>query len=83
MIPFNINQGVRVKLTEHGRAIHRANHKRNFKGAEDRYPYLPPVEDCDGWSRWQLWALMAEFGEHIGMARPHPFDGNMELDPKS
>lgn len=66
---FNINDRVRVRLTDHGRAVHRkqydllVGHLRN----KDGFPYIAPVEDADGWSEWQLWSLMNTFGPHIWM----------------
>lgn len=64
---FNINQFVRVRLSDFGRAIHR----REW----DAFPYCsyqPPHEDENGWSRWQMWDLMRTFG-------PHLFNGAVEL----
>jgi hypothetical protein len=28
---------------------------------------VPPKEDAEGWSEWQLWVLMQEFGPHMGL----------------
>ena len=65
---FNLNDRIRVQLTDTGRAIHRAEHVKAFTGYDAKlYPYMPPDEDADGWSRWQLWDFMARFGPHISM----------------
>lgn len=72
---FNVNNTVRVRLNDYGRECHR----RNFEAM--RLPsltYRPPVEDENGWSTWQLWVLMSEFGPHIIMSRP-PFETEIEL----
>jgi hypothetical protein len=79
---FNLNDHVRVKLTDHGRKIHR----EQFRELNARLPlaanmqYTPPKEDAEGWSRWQLWELMSRFGEHIGMCQPNVFDLWIEFE---
>lgn len=73
-VRFNINDYVRVQLTDKGRQLHRERHERLFGEHFAQLPYIPPKEDADGWSRWQLWALMEELGGHchIGMSE-QPF----------
>lgn len=87
-IPFNVNYEVRVKLTDVGRAAHRKNHDKLFAfaktrlGAEDdAWKYRAPEEDTEGWSKWQLWVLMKEFGPHITMGMTPPFETAIELIP--
>lgn len=66
----NVNDSVWVKLTDEGRA----HHQRHY---ETRYPmlkYRAPDESADGWSKWQIWSLMQEFGEAIYMGGPVPFE---------
>ena len=67
---FNINNYVRVRLTDKGRDIHKNRyddlmkyHRR--KGYIPPFPYTPVKEDENGWSIWQLWMLMSIFGEHM------------------
>lgn len=77
---FNINETVRVKLTPHGRKIHR----QIYDDFWSRFPspkneYHPPLEDADGWSRWQLWCLMKEFGPHMGMTMEPCFDATIDI----
>jgi len=79
LVPFNINGEVRVKLTDHGRWLHRKNHDDLMadwaaRGIPTRLDYTPPREDADGWSKWQMWVLMKEFGPHIFMGMDNPFD---------
>jgi len=80
-ICFNVNEIVRVRLTEHGRKIHRERYRK----FNSRLPltaknkYTPPREDSEGWSRWQLWALMEIFGEHCGLLKTEPFEGIIEF----
>ena len=69
-LPFNVNEYVRVQLTDHGRELHRQNYDiqmEKLRPAYDWNPweYKPVEEDANGWSEWQLWVLMQEFGPHI------------------
>lgn len=78
--PFNVNDEVRVKLTSRGLEIHR----RNFDEFKQEFPnfpyeYTPPKEDAEGWSVWQMHALMSEFGKHMTLAGPVPFHAEIEL----
>lgn len=74
MIKFNINNNVRVRLTDAGRQYHRENYEVLIKhhGAK-WYEYKPPKEDTDGWSTWQLWSLMNQFGAHLSLGAEPPF----------
>lgn len=86
-----MNHRVRVKLTEHGRRVHRQNYNdlvewwRIRSGGRRPLPldYDPPTEDADGWSQWQLWELAHDFGAHVGMGRDLPFETDIEIDPES
>jgi hypothetical protein len=57
-VPFNINDEVRVKLTDYGRRVLRARHMEFYGG---QLKHTPKKEDNDGWSRWQLWDLLDSF----------------------
>lgn len=79
-IEFNMNQYVRVRLTEYGRSLHRQDYDefvRRF--GKPPFKYKPPVEDADGWSEWQLWQLMNIFGQHVQMGFRVPFETNMKF----
>ena len=71
---LNLNEIVFVKLTDHGRAIHKANHERIFTSRLAVIPYEQPKEDAEGFSTWQLWGLMEEFGQHMGLGKENCFD---------
>jgi len=78
---FNINDYVRVRLTDHGRQVHRQSHHDFWTSIGRPVPeYHPPREDESGWSRWQLWQLMEAFGDHIGISLPNCFDLTIEID---
>jgi hypothetical protein len=64
---FNVNNLVRVKLTDHGKKILQ-NDAINL-----------PKEDKDGWSEWQLWGLMSNFGQYLYNGCELPFEINIEF----
>jgi len=84
--PFNINDYVRVQLTEHGRAVHRAQYDllvAHLKPiARDDFPYSAPKEDEDGWSEWQMWSLMNTFGPHMWMTGQLCFLTDIQFETK-
>jgi len=95
-VRFNINNKVKVRLTNEGRAALRKNHDELYsfaKGTSIELPeyhapvedkeYHAPVEDKEGWSEWQLWALMREFGPYIGMGLDVPFETEIEIPEPS
>jgi hypothetical protein len=72
---MNLNDTVYVKLTDYGRELMLKNYDALWAGrAVPPYKFNLPQEDADGFSRWQLWALMQEFGPHICLGMRHPFD---------
>jgi DNA-binding MarR family transcriptional regulator len=80
---FNVNSTVRVKLTDHGRKILRRRHEQLERQLNRDLPYHSPVEDAEGWSRWQLWYLMNTFGTHLTLATPtneNPFALDIEFE---
>jgi hypothetical protein len=85
-VKFNINDTVRVRLTDYGRAALREDWEsttdiyyaspasRAFRGE-----YQPPKEDEQGWSEWQLWRLMQVFGDHVNLGFPLCFETEIEI----
>jgi hypothetical protein len=82
MMDFNINECVSVQLTDHGRAVHAAEHAMLLAKTGASLTYRAPKEDSDGWSRWQLWELMRSFGEHIGMGMEPCFGAVIRIPAK-
>lgn len=72
----NINWDVKVKLTDTGRKLL----WQKWCLFKNQYPhaasetYEPMEADADGWVRYQLWALMQDFGPHISLGGPIPFE---------
>lgn len=86
---FNINHHVFVKLTDEGRRLHRQKHDelndhlRSVSSRVKPFDYQPPIEDDLGWSKWQLWELMASFGPHIFNGCNAPFELNIRIPDDS
>lgn len=77
---FNVNNKVRVRLNDYGRQLHREDHAKFWAHIGEKAPeYRPPDENADGWSEWQLWALMQDFGPHMGLGMVVPFDTEIEV----
>ena len=82
MTEFNINNTVMVRLTEYGKAKHRESREKFYKQLGMNVEYTAPKEDEDGWSKWQLWELMSEFGKYISLGGRVPFETTIRLDNK-
>ena len=72
---FNINSEVKVKLTEKGKSIFSNN--VGYIG----YPRTL-TEDEQGYSTWQFWVLMQEFGEHMYNGNDNCFETTILIDDK-
>lgn len=68
MFTYNTNDKIKVKLTEHGKAIleHEVadtmNMLKNLNFSSDYFPY---PEDEDGYTEFQLWKFMRIFGAYF------------------
>jgi len=81
-VTFNINDHVHVKLTEFGHECLRKNHEALWAGSifVNVPAYMPPQEDAEGWSRWQLWQLMQGFGPYITLGEILPFETTIRIE---
>ena len=77
----SLNDTVLVKLTPKGRELHRKNYDdlNRYAGGKILYPYRPVKETKAGWSRWQLWVLMHEFGPFMTMGADVPFENTIRI----
>ena len=78
-IEYNLNQMVRIRLTDFGRECMRRNHDRLYANHKNPPDPLPVKEDADGWSEWQLWCVMEEFGPYIHNGMNNPFETTIRL----
>lgn len=74
---FNINNYVKVKLTEKGKNIIE-NYYSNIPQLENHSRPLPK-EDENGWSKWQMWDLMSMFGDKMFNGCDVPFETEIEI----
>lgn len=63
-INININDNIKVRLTEHGLRIH-FDHYHKYLG--DKFPISNCLPDRDekGYTKYQLWEFANIFGEHL------------------
>lgn len=76
----NVNEKVRIKLTEYGKSTLLIDHISYWSKKKQFVQYVPPKEDADGWSTWQLWSVMNAFGKHMYPGAPLCFETIMKLD---
>jgi hypothetical protein len=75
---FNINDDVLIKLTKEGKKLYE-KHYRTFLPVQYPIPELP-VEDENGYSKWQLWYVMEIFGQYMGSNINLPFETDILID---
>lgn len=71
-IRINLNEPIKVKLTDWGKEIyyHQYDRTNQIAGREVCKPKFPK-EDENGYTEFQLWCFMELYGEHIGMTLPN------------
>ncbi|MGG3307336.1 hypothetical protein ABER23_07905 [Paenibacillus lautus] len=84
MYQVNLNEYVKVKLTDHGISIlkkERAELNKRFaeRGLTGFGEYEPKVDE-DGYTSFQLWDLMQRLGPHISIGCQLPFETNVILN---
>lgn len=82
MIEFNLNRYVMVKLTPAGLNFLKFKHNELKKVFPVLGDFTPPEIDSEGWSKFQLWVLMKNFGEIITMGRAAPFETTIKIITK-
>jgi hypothetical protein len=75
-VKFNINDYVKVKLTDCGRKILEDQHTELKMVLPDAEPLHKPDED--GLVKFQLWELMSIFGGHLFNGCQIPFETTIE-----
>lgn len=80
---LNTNSVVKVRLTSYGKNVHRKNHEDFVsKVGRELFDYFPPPEDENGYSEFQLWVLMKEFGDKCGLVDPLCFETEILIEDK-
>lgn len=69
---INLNEPIKVKLTDWGKEIYYHQHDRvnQIAGREICKPSFPK-EDENGYTEFQLWDFIELYGTHIGMTLPN------------
>lgn len=84
MVDFNINEKVRVKLTPYGSSVYGSYIESiDYAGQEDLlgYAHEKAKPDANGYNQFQMWQLMAIFGEHMYNGAENVFEKNIiEID---
>ena len=81
MIELNVNEYVKVKLTDIGKK----ELKRQYDEFVASFPsyrseFKLPKEDDDGFSTWQLHSLMNTFGHMMSVGFDIPFERTILID---
>ena len=71
-IRINLNEPIKVKLTDWGKEIyyHQYDRTNQIAGREICKPRFPR-EDENGYTEFQLWCFIELYGMHMGMALPN------------
>jgi hypothetical protein len=72
IIRINLNEPIKVKLTDWGKEIYYHQYDR-INQIAGRKIYEPrfPKEDENGYTEFQLWCFIELYGEHMGMTMPN------------
>lgn len=79
---LNINDTVKVKLTDAGIAILRKNHDELARSFPKLGDFKLPIVDPDGYSSFQLWGLMETFGPYMHIGFKVPFETEIVVNDK-
>lgn len=74
MIKVNINDVVKVKLTEHGIDILKKKHKEFFDVYGVGSAEYEPKVDEQGYASFQIHRLIEELGPYVGIGKKLPFE---------
>ena len=81
---FNINDCVKVKLTEKGKRIYYHQHDElNNEILKYGGSLISPIElkyDDEGYVKFQMWHLMEVFGKHLRLGCDTPFETTIKLE---
>ena len=74
-IRINLNEPIKVKLTDWGKEIyyHQYDRTNQIAGREICKPKFPK-EDENGYTEFQLWCFIELYGIHMGMTLPNVID---------
>lgn len=76
---FNMNDSVKVRLTEYGRNFLNTEYEREFAGNITRFPYAEIPTDEEGYTQFQLWVLAKQFGHLMHNGAKLAFDTEIKI----
>lgn len=77
----NLNDAIRVKLTDYGKKIYTEELERTNRYFGRRViENTSPIVDADGYSTFQLWSFMNTFGSYLYMANTEIVIENQEFE---
>ena len=78
---FNINDNIKLKITQRGRDILRYNHQElSSRLVHPLAPYKEPIEDSEGYITMQLWTVMHTFGPYMSMTGVLPMETEIIIE---
>jgi len=80
LIEFNMNDYVKVKLTEIGKKELERQHHKVYEECVYKQPYEPMLPDKDGWYKFQFHDLMHKFGRLMFMGSNLPFETTVKIE---
>jgi hypothetical protein len=81
-VPFNVNGYVWVKLTPVGLKILEDLHLWLKQSVPKLPPFAPPPTDENGFTKYQMWALMNDFGEYMRLGGKIPIETEVFFETK-
>lgn len=81
VVSININEWVKVKLTDFGMSILKQrhdelNHSIHEIGGKGFGEFDPRLDE-EGYRRFQMWSLIETFGPHMNQTMQSPFEDNI------
>jgi hypothetical protein len=76
-VKINLNDKVKVKLTDYGIMLLKKRHdelNKKIKDSGGKGNTFELILDENGYYETQLWSLMEKFGAHCGLAKENPFE---------
>jgi repressor LexA len=81
-VPFNVNGYVWVKLNAAGLKILKHNDDWLRLSFASLPPFAPPATDENGYTKYQLWSLMNDFGQYMTWGAKSPFETDVFFETK-
>lgn len=75
MVRINLNEWVKVKLTDYGKDIyyHRYDELNRLVGREICEPHFPTIDE-EGYTKFQLWDFIELYGKYIGWGKKNAIE---------